>query len=141
MTDPYIGKLSFIRVYSGTLKSGTYIYNSNKEIKERVNRLVMIHADHREDVKEIYAGDLGAIIGLKKSTTGDTICDDKKPIILELMKFPEPVISIAIEPKNKAEQDKMALAWINYQKKIQLLEERIMLKPVKLSSRVWESCI
>jgi len=110
MTDPYIGKLSFIRVYSGTLKSGTYIYNSNKEIKERVNRLVMIHADHREDVKEIYAGNLGAIIGLKKSTTGDTICDNKKPIILESMKFPEPVISIAIEPKNKAEQDKMAIA-------------------------------
>ena len=110
MTDPFIGKLSFIRVYSGTLKSGTYIYNSGKDIKERVNRLVVIHADHREDVKELHAGDLGAIIGLKKSTTGDTICDDKKPIVLESMKFPEPVISIAIEPKSKAEQDKMAIA-------------------------------
>ena len=82
MTDPFIGKLSFIRVYSGTLKSGTYIYNPGKDIKERVNRLVVIHADHREDVKELHAGDLGAIIGLKKSTTGDTICDDKKPIVL-----------------------------------------------------------
>ena len=110
MTDPFIGKLSFIRVYSGTLKSGTYVYNPGKDIKERVNRLVVIHADHREDVKELHAGDLGAIIGLKKSTTGDTICDDKKPIVLESMKFPEPVISIAIEPKSKAEQDKMAIA-------------------------------
>jgi len=110
MTDPYIGKLSFVRVYSGTLKSGSYVYNPTRVIKERVNRLVMIHADHREDVKEIRAGDLGAIIGLKKSTTGDTICDQKKPIILESMKFPEPVISIAIEPKSKAEQDKMAIA-------------------------------
>ena len=110
MTDPFIGKLSFIRVYSGTLKSGTYVYNPGKDIKERVNRLVVIHADHREEVKELHAGDLGAIIGLKKSTTGDTICDDKKPIVLESMKFPEPVISIAIEPKSKAEQDKMAIA-------------------------------
>ncbi|MEA3454367.1 MAG: elongation factor G [Candidatus Caldatribacteriota bacterium] len=110
MTDPYIGKLSFIRVYSGILKSGSYIYNSTKGFKERINRLVLIHADHKKDVTEIPAGNLGAIIGLKKSTTGDTLCDVKHPIILESMKFPEPVISIAIEPKNKAEQDKMALA-------------------------------
>ena len=110
MTDPYIGKLSFVRVYSGTLKSSSYIYNSTKDIKERVNRLVLIHADHRKDVLEISAGNLGAIIGLKKSTTGDTLCDLEHPIILESIKFPEPVISIAIEPKGKAEQDKMALA-------------------------------
>ncbi len=110
MTDPYIGKLSFVRVYSGTLKSGSYIYNPTKDIKERVNRLVLIHADHRKDVLEIYAGNLGAIIGLKKSTTGDTLCDLEHPIILESIKFPEPVIFIAIEPKGKAEQDKMALA-------------------------------
>lgn len=110
MTDPYIGKLSFVRVYSGTLKSGSYIYNPTKDIKERVNRLVLIHADHRKDVLEISAGNLGAIIGLKKSTTGDTLCDLEHPIILESIKFPEPVISIAIEPKGKAEQDKMALA-------------------------------
>ncbi len=110
MTDPYIGKLSFVRVYSGTLKSGSYVYNPAKEVKERINRLVLIHADHRKDVTEIDSGNLGAIIGLKKSTTGDTLCDIKHPIILESMKFPEPVISIAIEPKSKAEQDKMALA-------------------------------
>ncbi|HCL89836.1 MAG TPA: elongation factor G, partial [Candidatus Atribacteria bacterium] len=110
MTDPYIGKLSFVRVYSGILKSGTYVYNSTKDFKERINRLVLIHADHKKDVTEIPAGNLGAIIGLKKSTTGDTLCDVKHPIILESMKFPEPVISIAIEPKSKAEQDKMALA-------------------------------
>ena len=110
MTDPYIGKLSFIRVYSGTLKSGSYIFNPIKDLKERINRLVLIHADHKKDVSEIQAGNLGAIIGLKKSTTGDTLCDIKHPIILESIKFPEPVISIAIEPKSKAEQDKMALA-------------------------------
>ncbi|PIY33244.1 MAG: elongation factor G [Candidatus Infernicultor aquiphilus] len=110
MTDPYIGKLSFVRVYSGILKSSSYIYNPTKDVKERVNRLVLIHADHRKDVLEISAGNLGAIIGLKKSTTGDTLCDLKHPIILESIKFPEPVISIAIEPKGKAEQDKMALA-------------------------------
>ena len=110
MTDPYIGKLSFVRVYSGILKSGSYVYNPAKEFKERINRLVLIHADHKTDVTEIPAGSLGAIIGLKKSTTGDTLCDIKNPIILELMKFPEPVISIAIEPKSKAEQNKMSLA-------------------------------
>jgi len=110
MTDPYIGKLSFVRVYSGTLKSGSYVYNPLKGIKERINRLVLIHADHKKDVSEIQTGNLGAIIGLKKSVTGDTLCDPQHPIILESMEFPEPVISIAIEPKSQAEQDKMALA-------------------------------
>lgn len=110
MTDPYIGKLSFVRVYSGTLKSGSYVYNPLKGIKERINRLVLVHADHKRDVSEIQTGNLGAIIGLKKSVTGDTLCDPQHPIILESMEFPEPVISIAIEPKSQAEQDKMALA-------------------------------
>src|SRR4030042_3616614 len=110
MTDPYIGKLSFVRVYSGILKSGSYVYNSTTGIRERINRLVLIHADHKKDVTEIPAGNIGAIIGLKKSTTGDTLCDIKDSIILESIKFPEPVISIAIEPKSKEEQDKMALA-------------------------------
>jgi len=110
MTDPYIGKLSFVRVYSGTLESGSYVYNPTKEVRERINRLVLIHADHKKDVTKIHSGNLGAIIGLKKSTTGDTLCSTKHPIILESMKFPEPVISIAIEPKSKSEQDKMALA-------------------------------
>ncbi len=110
MTDPYIGKLSFVRVYSGILESGSYVYNPLKGIKERVNRLVLVHADHKKDVPQIVAGNLGAIIGLKKSVTGDTLCDPRYPVILESMEFPEPVISIAIEPKSQAEQDKMTLA-------------------------------
>ena len=109
-TDPFFGRLCFIRVYSGMIKEGHYIYNSTQNNKERINRLVKIHADHKEQVKEISAGNLGAIIGLKKSRTGDTLCDEKKPIILEKIKFPEPVISIAIEPKILADREKMAIA-------------------------------
>ncbi len=110
MTDPFFGRLCFIRVYSGIIKEGSYVYNSTQNIKERINRLVKIHADHKEQVKEISAGNLGAIIGLKKSGTGDTLCDEKDPIILEKIKFPEPVISIAIEPKSIADREKMAIA-------------------------------
>ncbi len=110
MSDPFFGKLSFIRVYSGTLKSGSNIYNPLKGIKERVNRLVLVHADHKTDINELKAGNLGAIIGLKKTVTGDTLCDRKHQIILESMEFPEPVISIAVEPKSQDEQGKMALA-------------------------------
>jgi elongation factor G len=110
MTDPFFGRLSFLRVYSGIIKEGHYVYNSTQNIKERINRLVKIHADHKEQVKELSAGNLGAIIGLKKSGTGDTLCDEKNPIILEKIKFPEPVISIAIEPKSIADRDKMAIA-------------------------------
>ena len=109
-TDPFFGRLCFIRVYSGTIREGHYVYNSTQNIKERINRLVKIHADHKEQVKEISAGNLGAIIGLKKSGTGDTLCDEKKSIILEKIKFPEPVISIAIEPKSIADREKMAIA-------------------------------
>ncbi len=109
-TDPFFGRLCFIRVYSGTISEGHYVYNSTQNIKERINRLVKIHADHKEQVKEISAGNLGAIIGLKKSGTGDTLCDEKKPIILEKIKFPEPVISIAIEPKSLGDRGKMAIA-------------------------------
>ncbi len=109
-TDPFFGRLCFIRVYSGTIQEGHYVYNSTQNIKERVNRLVKIHADHKEQVREVSAGNLGAIIGLKKSGTGDTLCDEKKPIILEKIKFPEPVISIAIEPKSLADREKMAIA-------------------------------
>ena len=109
-TDPFFGRLCFIRVYSGTISEGHYVYNSTQNIKERINRLVKIHADHKEQVKEISAGNLGAIIGLKKSGTGDTLCDEKKPIILEKIKFPEPVISIAIEPKSLGDREKMAIA-------------------------------
>lgn len=110
MTDQYVGKLTFIRVYSGTLKSGSYVYNSNSGKKERIGRILRMHANHREDVDEIYTGDIAAVIGLKSTRTGDTLCDETDPIILEKMEFPEPVISVAIEPKTKADQDKLGEA-------------------------------
>lgn len=109
-TDPFVGKLAFTRIYSGTMKSGTYVLNSTKGKRERVGRLVRMHANHREEVDELYAGDLGAVVGLKDTTTGDTLCSENDPIILETMDFPEPVISVAIEPKTKASQEKMGLA-------------------------------
>ena len=107
MTDPFVGQLAFFRVYSGKLKSGSYVYNSTKNHKERIGRIMKMHADKREDVDEIHAGDICGVIGLKKTMTGDTLCDASHPIILESMKFPEPVISIAIEPGTKAEQNKL----------------------------------
>jgi elongation factor G len=109
-TDPFIGKLAFARVYSGVMKSGSYVYNSTKGKKERIGRLVRMHANHKEDVEELRAGDLGAIVGLKNTTTGDTLCDEDHSIILERMIFPDPVINIAIEPKSKASQEKMGIA-------------------------------
>ncbi|HAG07033.1 MAG TPA: elongation factor G, partial [Peptococcaceae bacterium] len=110
MVDPYVGKLTFFRVYSGRLASGSYIYNSTKNRRERVGRLVLMHANHREEVDAVFAGDIAAAIGLKFTTTGDTLCDEEHPILLESMDFPEPVISVAIEPKTKADQDKMGIA-------------------------------
>ena len=110
MADPFVGKLAFFRAYSGKLKSGSYVYNSVKGKKERIGRLLRMHANHREEVEEIYAGDICAIVGLKDTTTGDTLCEETKPIILEQMEFPEPVIRVAIEPKTKQGQEKMALA-------------------------------
>lgn len=109
-TDPFVGRLAFTRVYSGIMTSGTYVLNSNKGKKERIGRLVKMHSNHREDVEELRAGDLGAIIGLKNTTTGDTLCAEDSPVILESMEFPEPVISVAIEPKTKADMDKMGMA-------------------------------
>ncbi|MCY6371562.1 elongation factor G [Clostridium ganghwense] len=109
-TDPFVGKLAFTRVYSGVMTSGTYVLNSNKGKKERIGRLVKMHANHREEVEELYAGELGAVIGLKNTTTGDTLCDEKSVVVLESMEFPEPVISVAIEPKTKAGQEKMGIA-------------------------------
>ena len=109
-TDPFVGKLAYFRVYSGTLKSGSTVYNSVKGKRERIGRLVLMHANHREEVEEVYSGDICAIVGLKDTTTGDTLCDENKPIILENMEFPEPVINVAIEPKTKAGQEKMAIA-------------------------------
>lgn len=110
MTDPYVGKLSYFRVYSGTLKSGSYVFNSTKGKKERVGRILQMHANHREEVPEVFAGDIAAAVGLKDTSTGDTLCDEKKTIILESMEFPDPVIHVAIEPKTKADQDKMGVA-------------------------------
>ncbi|MDV3427162.1 MAG: elongation factor G [Bacillota bacterium] len=109
-TDPFIGKLAFARIYSGVMTSGSYVLNSNKGKKERIGRLVKMHANHREEVEELRAGDLGAIVGLKETTTGNTLCDENHPIILESMEFPEPVINVAIEPKTKAGQEKMGIA-------------------------------
>lgn len=108
--DPFVGSLTFFRVYSGVLKKGTYILNTTKGIKERVSRIVRMHANHREEVDEINAGDLGALVGLKDTTTGDTLCEEENPIILEKITFPEPVISLRIEPKTKADQEKMGIA-------------------------------
>ena len=110
MTDPFVGRLTFFRVYSGTLKSGSYVLNSTKNVKERVGRILQMHANHREEITEVFAGDIGAIVGLKNTTTADTLCDEKNPCIMKGMEFPEPVISQALEPKSKADQDKMALA-------------------------------
>jgi elongation factor G len=110
MTDPFVGKLCFIRVYSGSLASGSYVVNATKDKKERVGRIVLMHSNQRTEVDRVYAGDIAAIIGLKDTTTGNTLCDDSAPIILESMEFPDPVISVAVEPKTKAGQEKMSIA-------------------------------
>jgi elongation factor G len=110
MTDPYVGKLAFFRVYSGTLKAGSYVLNSTKNKRERVGRLLKMHANHREEIEMVSAGDIAAVVGLKDTTTGDTLCDEKNQIVLESMDFPDPVIDIAIEPKTKADQDKLGLS-------------------------------
>ena len=110
MTDPFVGRLTFIRCYSGHLSSGSYVLNSSKDKKERVGRILQMHANKRTEITDVYAGDIAAVVGLKNTTTGDTLCDEKKPIILEQMEFPEPVIQLAVEPKSKADQDKMGIA-------------------------------
>ena len=109
-TDPYIGRLAYVRVYSGVLKSGSYVLNSTKGGKERIARVVLMHSNHRQEVDALHAGDIGAVVGLKNTTTGDTLCDEDKPLILEKMEFPEPVIEEAVEPKSKADQEKMGIA-------------------------------
>jgi elongation factor G len=110
MSDPHVGKLTYFRVYSGTLEAGSYVYNSTKDKKERIGRLLQMHANHREDVEAVFAGDIVAAIGLKGTTTGDTLTDDKNPIVLEAIEFPEPVIHVAVEPKTKSDQDKLSKA-------------------------------
>jgi elongation factor G len=110
MADPYVGKLAFFRVYSGTISSGSYVYNSTKGKKERIGRILQMHANRREEIDMVYSGDIAAAVGLKDTVTGDTLCDEKETIILESMEFPEPVISVAVEPKTKADQEKMGIA-------------------------------
>ena len=110
MTDPYVGKLGFFRVYSGTLTAGSTVYNPDKDVDERIGRILMMHANNRTDIAQVYAGDIAAAVGLKNTTTGDTLCDEKHPIMLESMEFPDPVIRVAIEPKTKAGQEKMGIA-------------------------------
>ena len=110
MTDPFVGRLTFFRVYSGHLSSGSYVLNSTKDSKERIGRILQMHANTRQEISDVYTGDIAAAVGLKNTTTGDTLCDEKKPIILEKLVVPEPVIQLAVEPKSKADQDKMALA-------------------------------
>ena len=110
MTDPFVGRLTFFRVYSGHLSSGSYVLNSTKDVKERIGRILLMHANNRTEISDVYTGDIAAAVGLKNTTTGDTLCDEKKPVILESMEFPEPVIQLAVEPKSKADQDKMGIA-------------------------------
>src|SRR5206468_1718660 len=110
MTDPFVGQLAFFRVYSGSLNTGSYVYNSTKQVRERIGRLLKMHANKREEIKDVFAGDIAAAVGLRNVTTGDTICNEDKQILLEAMDFPEPVIAVAIEPKTKADQEKMGVA-------------------------------
>ncbi len=140
-TDPFVGKLCFVRVYRGVLTSGSYIFNSSKDSKERVGRLVRMHANHREEIKEIRAGDIAAVIGLKNTTTGNTLCDENSQTLLEAITFPEPVIKIAVAPKTKADQEKMGVALQRLLKKIQLLELKLMQKQIKFLSLVWANFI
>jgi elongation factor G len=109
MTDPFVGQLAFFRVYSGVLSAGSSVYNSTKQRSERIGRLLKMHANKREEIKEVYAGDIAAAVGLKSVSTGDTLCDEKHSIVLESMDFPKPVISLAIEPKTKSDQEKLGL--------------------------------
>src|SRR5271167_2846500 len=110
MNDPFVGNLTFFRVYSGTLEAGSYVYNATRDKKERIGRILQMHANKREEIKDVLAGDIAAAVGLRATTTGDTLCDDGAKVILERMVFPEPVISVAIEPKTKGDSDKMGLA-------------------------------
>ena len=137
MADPYVGKLAFFRVYSGTLESGSYVFNSTKGKKERIGRILQMHANTRKEIDMVYAGDIAAAVGLKDTTTGDTLCDEKNPVILESMEFPEPVISVAVEPKTKADQEKWVQLLLVWQKKILLSKFVLMKKQVKLLSPVW----
>ena len=141
MADPFVGKLAFFRVYSGTMNSGSYVLNATKNKKERVGRILQMHANKRAELDKVYSGDIAAAVGFKFTTTGDTICDEQHPVILESMEFPEPVIELAIEPKTKAGQGKMGELLQNWLKRTRhsvLIQIRRL---VRQSSLVWVSCI
>lgn len=138
-TDPFVGKLCFFRTYSGSVNAGTTVYNSTKDTNERIGRILQMHANDRKDIETCYAGDIAAAVGLKSTTTGDTLCDEKNPVILESMEFPEPVIRVAIEPKTKAGQEKWVLLLLNLQKKTLLSRLTQMKKQDKLLLPVWVS--
>ena len=137
----YVGQLTFFRVYSGVVNSGDTIYNPVKGRKERIGRIVQMHANNREEIKEVFAGDIAAAVGLKDATTGDTLCAPSNPIILEQMIFPEPVISQAVEPKTKADQEKMALALGRLAQEDPSLELKVMKNLVKQLFREWANYI
>lgn len=139
-TDPFVGNLTFFRVYSGVVNSGDTVLNSVKAARERFGRIVQMHANKREEIKEVRAGDIAAAIGLKDVTTGDTLCDPDAPIILERMEFPEPVISIAVEPKTKADQEKWVWLWAVWLKKTRLSVYGLTKNLTRPSLRVWANC-
>lgn len=139
-TDPFVGNLTFFRVYSGVVNSGDTVLNSVKAARERFGRIVQMHANKREEIKEVRAGDIAAAIGLKDVTTGDTLCDPDAPIILERMEFPEPVISIAVEPKTKADQEKWVWLWAVWLKKTRLSVYGLTKNLTRPLSRVWANC-
>lgn len=140
MADPFVGKLAFFRSYSGVLRSGSYVYNSTKGKKERIGRLLRMHANHREECDEIYAGDICAIVGLKDTTTGDTLCDEAHPIVLEQMEFPEPVIRVAIEPKTKQGQEKCPSRSASSRKRIPRSRPIRIRRRGRPLSPAWASC-
>ena len=141
MSDPYVGRLSFFRVYSGSVETGKTVMNSTKGQRERLGRILRMHANHREDIDQVYSGDIAAAVGLKNTTTGDTLCDEKNPIILESMEFPDPVIRVAIEPKTKAGQEKWLSLSRSWQRRIPPLRPIRTKRRDKPSLPVWVSFI
>ncbi len=140
MTDPFVGRLTFFRVYSGIVEKGTYVLNSTKGKKERMGRILQMHANKREEIEAVYCGDIAAAVGLKETTTGDTLCAESAPIVLEKMEFPDPVISVAVEPKTKADQEKMGIALNqNLLRKTQLSKLNLMKKLDKQSFQEWRT--
>lgn len=139
MTDPFVGRLTFFRVYSGVLNSGSYVMNTSKGKRERIGRILQMHANSRQEIETVYAGDIAAAVGLKDTTTGDSLTDEKAKVILESIEVPEPVIQLMVEPKSKADQDKMGVALQNLLKKIQHSALKQTLKLVKQLSLVWVS--